>query len=210
MFRLGNRIPDKRNALHDSQSCETARRGRFAAQRCRDRRARQPGPFRLLSDSGPTIGGSERLFRANSCRSNRAPSASAFSQCAPQSRQAALGQPKSRLLGAHYGRARPMPRFSKADAMPARRFRRPWVESGSSRPIGSSTGNDHSGRAPNQASDQGLWPCRYANPLRAPFVEHRKATQDLGEDQPGSGVGAHQLGRYLSFGHLEKGFARTV
>ena len=44
----------------------------------------------------------------------------------------------------------------------------------------------------------------------APFVEHCKATQDLGEHQPGSGVGAHQLGRYLSFGHLEKGFARTV
>jgi hypothetical protein len=55
--------------------------------------------------------------------------ASAFSQCAPQSRQAASGQLKSRLLGAHYDRARPMPRFSKADAMPARRFRRPWVDS---------------------------------------------------------------------------------
>ena len=129
MFRLGNRIPDKRNALHDSQSCETARRGRFAAQRCRDRRARQPGPFRLLSDSGPTIGGSERLSRANSCRSNRAPSASAFSPCAPQSRQAALGQLRSRLICAHCGRSWPARPFSKADIMSAKRFRQLWVDS---------------------------------------------------------------------------------
>jgi hypothetical protein len=45
-----------------------------------------------------------------------APSASAFSQCAPQSRQVALGQSKSRLLRAHYRRLAKRHCSSKADA----------------------------------------------------------------------------------------------
>jgi hypothetical protein len=51
----------------------------------------------------------------------------------PESRHSAFGQ--SLPLCAHSGRSGPMRRFSKADAMPARRFRRPSVESGHSDPI---------------------------------------------------------------------------
>jgi hypothetical protein len=60
----------------------------------------------------------KRLQWVDSCRSNCPPSASAFLQCAPRSRQAVLGQSKSRLLGAHVGRPRSLLILPKADITP--------------------------------------------------------------------------------------------
>ena len=47
-----------------------------------------------------------------------------------ESRHPGIGQPKSRLLGAHCGRSWPARPFSKADTMSAKRFRQLWANLG--------------------------------------------------------------------------------